>query len=55
MYLLKAQLVSNLSAKAGNTRDTGSIPGCGRSPEEGNGNPPGEGNDNLFLPGKFHG
>ena len=28
-----------LPANAGDTRDTGSIPGLGRSPEEGNGNP----------------
>ena len=31
--------VKNLPANAGDVRDTGSIPGLGRSPEEGNGNP----------------
>ena len=30
--------VKNPSANAGGTRDMGSIPGSGRSPEEGNGN-----------------
>ena len=33
-----------------NARDTGSIPGSGRSPGEGNGNPL-----QLLLPGKSHG
>ena len=33
-----AQLVKNLPAIAGDTRDSGSIPGSGRSPGEGNGN-----------------
>ena len=32
-------VVKNLPANAGDTRDTGSIPGSGRSPEEGIGNP----------------
>ena len=32
-------VVKNLSANAGDIRDTGSIPGSGRSPGEGNGNP----------------
>ena len=32
-------MVNNLPAKAGDARDTGSIPGLGRSPGEGNGNP----------------
>ena len=32
-------MVKNLSADAGDTRDVGSIPGLGRSPGEGNGNP----------------
>ena len=32
-------VVKNLPANAGDARDTGSIPGSGRSPEEGNGNP----------------
>ena len=34
-----AQLVKNPPANAGETRDKGSIPGSGRSPGEGNGNP----------------
>ena len=34
-----AQLVKNLPANAGDIEDTGSIPGLGRSPGEGNGNP----------------
>ena len=34
-----AQLVKNLPANAGNTGDSGSIPGLGRFPREGNGNP----------------
>ena len=33
----------------GDVRDSGSIPGSGRSPGEGNGNPP------VFLPGESHG
>ena len=32
-------VVKNTSANAGNARDSGSIPGLGRSPGEGNGNP----------------
>ena len=32
-------MVKNLPANAGDLRDTGSIPGSGRSPEEGQGNP----------------
>ena len=32
-------MVKNLSANAGGTRDTVSIPGSGRSPGVGNGNP----------------
>ena len=31
--------VKNLSANAGDIRDTGSVPGLGRSPGEGNGYP----------------
>ena len=34
-----AQLVKNLPANIGDTRDAGSIPGSGRSPGVGNGNP----------------
>ena len=41
-------MVKNLPANAGDTGDTGSIPGWGRSPRVGHGNP-------VFLPGKFHG
>ena len=43
-------VVKNMPANAGDTRDTGSIPGSGR--------PPGIGNGSLlqyFLPGKFRG
>ena len=32
-------MVNNLPANAGDTRDAGSIPGSGRSPGVGNGNP----------------
>ena len=32
-------MVKNLPANAGDTGDVGSIPGSGRSPGEGNGNP----------------
>ena len=32
-------MVKNLPANAGDTGDMGSIPGSGRSPREGNGNP----------------
>ena len=34
-----ALLVNNPPANAGDVRDAGSIPGSGRSPREGNGNP----------------
>ena len=34
-----ALLVKNPPANAGDVRDAGSIPGSGRSPGEGNGNP----------------
>ena len=34
-----ALLVKNLPANAGDARDTGLIPGSGRSPGEGHGNP----------------
>ena len=40
----------NPPANAGDARDVGSIPGLGRSPGVGNGNPL-----QYFLPGKFHG
>ena len=42
------QVVKNPPAKAGDARDAVSIPGLGRSPGEGNGNPL-----QYFLPGKF--
>ena len=43
-------VVKNLPANAGDPRDVGLIPGSGRSPAGGNGNPlP------LLLPGKVHG
>ena len=37
--LLGGTVVKNLPANAGDIRDTGSIPGSGRSPGIGNGNP----------------
>ena len=40
---------SEVKASAWNAGDPGSIPGSGRSPEEGNGNLP------VFLPGESHG
>ena len=42
MYIRASQVllvVKNLPANAGDIRDVGSIPGSGRFPEEGNGNP----------------
>ena len=36
--LVMALMVEKPPAKAGDVRDTGSIPGSGRSPEEGHGN-----------------
>ena len=33
------QAIKNPPANSGHARDAGSIPGSGRSPEEGNGNP----------------
>ena len=43
-------MVENPPAKAGDAKDAGSIPGLGRSPGGGNGNPL-----SVFLLGKFHG
>ena len=43
-------MVKNLPANARDTRDSGSVPGSGRSPGVGNGKPA-----PVFLPGKFHG
>ena len=40
-------MVKNPPASVGDTRDVGSVPGSGRSPEEGHGN--------LLLPGESHG
>ena len=39
MMILVAREVKNPPANAGDIRDVGSIPGMGRSPGEGNGNP----------------
>ena len=56
-----ALVVKNPPANAGDLRDTGLIPGLGRSPEGGHGNPtpvflPGARQPALvFLPGKPHG
>ena len=41
-------VVKNPPTNTENTRNAGLIPGSGRSPGEGNGNP------RQFLPGKFH-
>ena len=38
-YMPRGSVVKNLSASAGDIGDVGSIPGSGRSPEVGNGNP----------------
>ena len=38
-FLTKCTIVKNPPANAGDARDVGSIPGSGRSPGEGNGNP----------------
>ena len=46
-------MAKNLSANAGDARDTDSIPGSGRYPGEGNGNP--LRSTPVFLPGKSHG
>ena len=46
-----ALVVKNLPANSGNTRDVGFIPGSGRSPGVGNGNPL----TPVFLPGELHG
>ena len=43
-------MVKNPPADAGDSRDSGLIPGSGRSAGKGNGNP-----FQYFLPGKFHG
>ena len=44
-------VVKNPPAKAGAAKDVGSIPGLGRSPGKGNGNPL----RSVFLPRKPHG
>ena len=44
-----ALVVKNPSANAGDIRDVGSVPGSGRSPGGGRGNPP------VFLLGESHG
>ena len=38
-YIYMALVVKNCPANAGDARDSGSIPGSGRSPGRGNGNP----------------
>ena len=43
-------MIKNLPGNAGDIRDVGLIPGSGRSPREGNGNPL-----QPFLPGECHG
>ena len=42
-------MIKNLPANAGDARDAVSVPGSGRSPEEGNGK-----STPVFLPGKFY-
>ena len=42
-------MVKTPPASVGDSGDLGSVPGLGRSPGEGNGNPP------VFLPGESHG
>ena len=42
-------MIKNLPANGGATGDAGSIPGSGRSPGEGNGNPL------QYVSGEFHG
>ena len=44
-----APVVKNPPANVGDTRNMGSVPGLGRSPVGGNGNPL------QYLPGKSHG
>ena len=44
-------MVKDSPANAGDTRDPGLMPGSGRSPREGNGNPL----QYSCLPGLFHG
>ena len=48
---LVAQLLKNPLGNAGDTGDVVLIPGLGRSPGEGNGNPL----QSVFLPAEFHG
>ena len=43
-------MVKNPPANAGDIRDVGSVPGSGRSPRGGHGNP-----TPVFLPGESHG
>ena len=45
-----ALVVKNPPANAGDIKDVGSIPGLGRSPGEGHGNP-----SPVFFPGEFQG
>ena len=40
MFFLGGSVVKNLPVNEGDAGDTGSIPGSGRSPGGGNGNPP---------------
>ena len=47
MHFSGSIVVKNPLTNAGDTGVVGSIPGSGRSPGEGNGNP-------VFLPGKSH-
>ena len=51
-----ALMVKNLPSNARDLRDVGSVPGSGRSPGEGNGNPllPGESHGHRSLAGYIH-
>ena len=60
MVASQVSLVKYLSANAGGTRDTDSVPGLGTSPGEGNGNPlqyscPGNPMDRRAWRATFHG
>ena len=49
-YIKVALVIKNPPANAGDIRGSGSIPGLGRSPGGGHGNP-----TPVFLPGESHG
>ena len=56
MGLPGVSVVENLLANSGDTKDAGSSPGSGRTPGEGNGNPPqysSLGNSQTEEPGRL--